>query len=201
MDKGTVRVSRRSFIVFCTISGFIFALTLRIENSDKEIPKPHVLPQRPSSVTNLTITPLKHTKHLLLSAFMDRRFPDFDIRIIGIFKTDSVGSLSCLFWCRGKVSASNYTTIQLHSDNFGFPYMTTDVMCLMPENCEATYVTLVTEGGSTEGYDHTWLPIQNIETRENKGEMLKYNFTVCISTLFDNYNNVLQFAQSLEMYR
>ncbi|XP_024123913.1 uncharacterized protein LOC112143902 [Oryzias melastigma] len=29
----------------------------------------------------------------------------------------------------------------------------------------------------------------------------KLNFTVCISTLFGNYNNVLQVAQSLEMYR
>ncbi|XP_024123092.2 uncharacterized protein LOC112143390 [Oryzias melastigma] len=29
----------------------------------------------------------------------------------------------------------------------------------------------------------------------------KLNFTVCISTLFGNYNNVLQVAQSLQMYR
>ncbi|KAL1269726.1 hypothetical protein QQF64_032015 [Cirrhinus molitorella] len=29
----------------------------------------------------------------------------------------------------------------------------------------------------------------------------KYDFTVCISTLFGNYNNVLQFAQTMEMYK
>lgn len=202
MDKGTVKVSRGSFIVFCIISCFMFLLTMKIENSDKEIPKPHgLLPLRPSSVTNLAITPLKHTKHLLLSAFMDRRSPDFDIRIIGIFKTDSVGALSCLFWSNGKVSAGSNTKIQMHSDNFGFPYMTTDVLCLMPENFEATHVTLVTEGGRGESDDHTWLPIRNIKTKESEGEMLKHNFTVCISTLFDDYNNVLQFAQALEMYR
>lgn len=99
------------------------------------------------------------------------------------------------------MSASRSTSVQVHADNFGFPYMTTDVMCLMPEDCKATYVTLVTEGGSTESDDHTWLPIQNIIDKESEGELLKYDFTVCISTLFDDYNNVLQFAQTLEIYR
>ncbi|CAB1457558.1 unnamed protein product [Pleuronectes platessa] len=32
-------------------------------------------------------------------------------------------------------------------------------------------------------------------------EKLQFNFTVCISNLFGDYNNVLQFAQTLEMYR
>ncbi|XP_075873919.1 uncharacterized protein LOC142883145 [Nelusetta ayraudi] len=201
MDRGKLSI-RRSFTVFCIISCTVFLLTLRIDNSTKTIPKPHGRPlPRPSSVTNLTITPLKHTKHFLVSAFMDRRSPSFDLRIIGIFKTDSIESLSCLFWCKGQVTTSNSTNILVHPDTFGFPYVTTDVMCPIPKNCQATYVTLVTKGNSMEGDKHTWLPIQNIETGANKGKMLKLNFTVCISTMFDNYNNVLQFAQSLEMYR
>lgn len=201
MDKGKVSISRR-FTVFCIISGTVFLLTLRIDNSNKTIPKPHGQPPpRPSSVTNFTITPLKHTKHFLVSAFMDRRTPGFDLRIIGIFRTDSIESLSCLFWCNGRVSTGNYTRVSVHSDTFGFPYVITDVMCSIPKNFEATYVTLVTAGNSTKGDKHTWLPIRNIETGANKGKMLKHNFTVCISTMFDNYNNVLQFAQSLEMYR
>ncbi|XP_075884509.1 uncharacterized protein LOC142889616 [Nelusetta ayraudi] len=196
---GKVSMSR-IFTVFCIISGIVSLLLLRIDNSKKAIPKPHGQP-RPSSVTNLTITPLNHTKHFLVSAFIDRRSPSFDLRIIGIFKTDSIESLSCLFWCKGQVSTSNYTRTLVHSDTFGFPYVTTDVMCSIPKNCEATYVTLVTKRNSMEGDEHTWLPIRNIETGANEGKMLKHNFTVCISTMFDNYNNVLQFAQSLEMYR
>lgn len=200
MDKG--KVSRRHIIVFCIIAGTVFLLTLRLDNSEETIPKPRAtLPSTPPGVTNLTITPLKHTKHLLLSAFVDRRLSGFDVRLIGIFKKDSIESLYCIFWCKSQVSARNDARILIHSDTFGFPYVTTDVMCPTPKNCEATHVTLVTEGRSAEDDGHTWLPIRNLETRENRGKMLKHNFTVCISTLFGNYNNVLQFAQTLEMYR
>ncbi|KAK2898749.1 hypothetical protein Q8A67_010167 [Cirrhinus molitorella] len=42
-----------------------------------------------------------------------------------------------------------------------------------------------------------YLPIKNKVVRET----FKFNFTICISSLFDNYNNVLQFAQTMEMYK
>lgn len=132
---------------------------------------------------------------------MDQRFRGFDIRIIGLFKRDSIAPLSCVFCCKGQPSARTSASILEHSDNYGFPYITTDVVCPMPEDCEARHVTLVAEQDNNEDVDHTWLPIRNIFTKDNKGKILKYNFTVCISTMFDNYNNVLQFTQSLEIYR
>ncbi|XP_075881533.1 glycosyltransferase family 92 protein F13G3.3-like [Nelusetta ayraudi] len=149
----------------------------------------------------MTITPLEKTKHFLVSAFMDQRIHGFDIRIIGIFKRDSIVPLSCVFCCRGQIPAKTSATILGHSDNYGFPYITTDVMCPMPEDCAARHVILVDEQNNMHDVNHTWLPIRNIETKENKGKMMKYNFTVCISTMFDNYNNVLQFTQTLEIYR
>lgn len=74
-------------------------------------------------------------------------------------------------------------------------------MCPMPKDCEARHVMLLAEQNNTEDADHIWLPIRNIITKESKGKTLKYNFTVCISTMFDSYNNVLQFTQTLEIYR
>ncbi|KAK7135640.1 hypothetical protein R3I94_014334 [Phoxinus phoxinus] len=42
-----------------------------------------------------------------------------------------------------------------------------------------------------------YLPIRNKVTRQT----FKFNFTICISNLFGDYNNVLQFAQTMEMYK
>ncbi|KAG1928057.1 glycosyltransferase family 92 protein [Pimephales promelas] len=42
-----------------------------------------------------------------------------------------------------------------------------------------------------------YLPIRNKVARET----FKFNFTICISNLFGDYNNALQFAQTIEMYK
>lgn len=197
MGKGKVR--KEHFVVFIIVFIILFILTLRIPYVNKSIPKPHGPPPAcPTSISEATITPLRNTKHLLVSAFMDQRVAGFDIRIIGIFRRDSIGPLFCLFCCKGRLSATTATTVLPHSDNFGFPYVTTDVMCPIPKDCDATHVTLVTEEKIAEALNEIWLPIRNLKT---KMKMLKYNFTVCVSNLFGGYNNVLQFAQSLEMYR
>uniref|UniRef100_A0A3P9LS60 Glycosyltransferase family 92 protein n=1 Tax=Oryzias latipes TaxID=8090 RepID=A0A3P9LS60_ORYLA len=146
-----------------------------------------------------SITPLKHTKHLLVSAYMDQRSGGFDLRIIGIFKRDSVDALYCSFCCAGLVSETTPSIILPHSDHFGFPYGTMDVLCQIPDNCDATHVTFLTAPSTATRSEQLWMPIRNKKT-SNKEEN-KLDFTVCISTLFGNYNNVLQFAQTLEMYR
>ncbi|XP_012708026.3 uncharacterized protein LOC105917700 [Fundulus heteroclitus] len=153
----------------------------------------------PSSVSKQSITPLKNTKHLLVSAYMDQRVPGFDIRFIGMFRRDSMQELHCFFCCSGYISETTPAKVLQHSDNFGFPFVTTDVMCQIPPECNATHVTLLTQPRPENGSEHTWLPIRNKKT--NGEEDKKMDFTVCISNLFGDYNNVLQFAQTLEMYR
>lgn len=162
------------------------------------IPKPH----RASSVcprwiSEQTITPLNDTKHLLVSAFVDQRVRGFDVRIIGIFRRDSIQPLHCLFCCDGLSLNTSPATVYQHSDNFGFPFVTTDVMCQIPPICAATHVTLLTDPHKVRVLNRPFLPIRN-KLEERK---LQFNFTVCISNLFGDYNNVLQFAQTLEMYR
>lgn len=180
-------------VTICTISYLYFDL-LRFKTDKAPVPKPRrVLQKCPLSVSTATITPLD--KHLLVSAYMDQRVKGFDLRVIAIFKRDSPQVFYCRFCCGGHMSATTETTVSQHSDNFGFPYVTTDVMCAVPKACSATHVSLVTGAHNETTSPPTWLPIRNVRTEE------RFNFTVCISTLFGRYNNVLQFAQSLEMYR
>ncbi|XP_034432941.1 glycosyltransferase family 92 protein F13G3.3-like [Hippoglossus hippoglossus] len=58
-----------------------------------------------------TITPLKDTKHLLVSAFMDQRVQGFDIRIIGLFRIDSIQPLHCRFCCAARRRRSIYLNL------------------------------------------------------------------------------------------
>ncbi|XP_045898611.1 uncharacterized protein LOC123966503 [Micropterus dolomieu] len=200
MDKAKAFRGKVLFLFIATII-FIFFITVRTPRTYRSIPRPHgPLNTCPSRVSEQTITPLNNTKHLLVSAYMDQRVNGFDIRIIGIFRRDSIQPLYCFFCCAGQLSTTTPTTILQHSDNFGFPFVTTDVMCQIPQNCSATHVTLLTQPDKV-GFNQIWLPIRNQKTNENQEKNLQFNFTVCISNLFGDHNNVLQFAQTLEMYR
>ncbi|MEQ2271623.1 hypothetical protein XENORESO_006690 [Xenotaenia resolanae] len=183
------------FLLFITICAVMVIVNKR-STSTKEMP---VAPRFcPSSVSEQSITPLSNTKHLLVSAYMDQRVPGFDIRLIGIFRRDSIQELHCCFCCAGYLRETTPAKVLQHPDNYGFPFVTTDVMCQIPQNCNATHVTLLTQSDQN-GSEYIWLPIRN---KKNKaGENKKMDFTVCISNLFGDYNNVLQFAQTLEMYR
>ncbi|XP_031165628.1 uncharacterized protein LOC116057354 [Sander lucioperca] len=202
MDKAK-KFKWKFFLLFIAALIFILCITVRTPRMYRAIPKPQGPPKTcPLQISERTITPLNNTKHLLVSAYMDQREKGLDIRIIGIFKRDSIQPLYCLFCCAGHLSSKTTpTTILQHSDNFGFPFVTTDVMCQIPPNCIATHVGLLTQPDSVKVFNQTWLPIRNQKTNEKEENKLQFNFTVCISNLFGDYNNVLQFAQTLEMYR
>lgn len=181
-------------------TAILFFYTLKLPRTDNPIPQPRRKPQNcPLWISKKTFTPLKGTKHLLVSAYMDQREHGFDVRIIGIFRRDSIQALYCLFCCGDHGPKSTETAIFQHSDNFGFPYVTTDVMCPIPKGCAARHVSLLTDREHWKQSEQMWLPLRNLKTEQAADE--RWNFTVCISTLFGRYNNVLQVAQSLEMYR
>ncbi|KAM7403341.1 hypothetical protein PAMA_004000 [Pampus argenteus] len=198
-----IQVKGKLFFSLLTITFlFILTITMRISRVDKSIPNPRG-PARtcPFNISDQTITPLTNTKHLLVSAYMDQRVTGLDIRIIGIFRRDSIQPLHCLFCCTGRLSRTTPATILQHSDHFGFPFATTDVMCQIPQHCKATHVNLLSQQDNDILPEQIWLPIRNQKTDGKEEKKLQFNFTVCISNLFGDYNNVLQFAQSLEMYR
>nr|XP_040054672.1 uncharacterized protein LOC120832464 [Gasterosteus aculeatus aculeatus] len=200
---GKPKVVRGKLIfLFIALLFYILCITVRTPGTYRMIPLPHRAPNTcPWQISEQSITPLNNTKHLLVSAYMDQRVNGLDVRIIGIFKRDSIQNLHCVFCCAGKLSNTTPGTILQHSDNFGFPYVTTDVMCQIPQNCNTKHVNLLTQPGEDRLVDQPWLPIRNKRSNGKEKEKLQFNFTVCISNLFGNYNNVLQFAQTLEMYR
>ncbi|XP_062296188.1 uncharacterized protein LOC134000735 [Scomber scombrus] len=197
----------QQFKFFCLITSIVIYIiiitTLRAPGINKSVPKPWGPPRIcPVHFSEQTITPLNNTKHLLVSAYMDQRVNGLDIRIIGIFRRDSIQPLHCFFCCVDHLSRTRIpATILQHSDNFGFPFVTTDVMCQIPQNCKATHVTLLPQSEKVISPEQIWLPIRNQKTNGKEKRKLQFNFTVCISNLFGDYNNVLQFAQTLEMYR
>ncbi|XP_046872450.1 uncharacterized protein LOC124464589 isoform X2 [Hypomesus transpacificus] len=155
-------------------------------------------------VSNETLTPLTGTRHLLVSAYLELRLEEKMVRIISVFKRDSVQDLFCVFCCIDNMSTTLPAQVLMHSDHFGFPFATTDILCKIPAYCSIVqYVTLISHADVNSTLKQTFLPIKNLQSGQKKEEDYHYqfNFTVCISNLFGNYNNVLQFTQSLEMYR
>ncbi|KAM4020263.1 beta-1,4-galactosyltransferase galt-1-like isoform 2-T3 [Anomaloglossus baeobatrachus] len=145
-----------------------------------------------------TITALEGNRTFIISPYYDNRDgknPSM-VRILSIIHHQEVKELYCYFCCSSdnhvKVSRA---LIDMHSDRFGFPYVTTDLLCEEPPGCHAQYLSVHT---SPSG-EMTQLPLFQIQNREV--EPFSANFTVCISTMFGNYGNVLQFIQTIEMYQ
>ncbi|KPP58236.1 hypothetical protein Z043_123956 [Scleropages formosus] len=143
------------------------------------------------------IVPVKNSKAFLVSAYLDERFSPRMLRIISIVDQASWTQFYCHF-CNGSKAISTRAEVAFHPENFGFPYSTADILCQVP--LEAGVVSSVSVTVGLEPYPGSpFLPIRSLK-RVSSGAFHR-NFTVCISTLFGNYSNVLQFVQSLEMYR
>ncbi|NXY86456.1 GALT1 galactosyltransferase, partial [Alcedo cyanopectus] len=146
-------------------------------------------------ITNSTITALKDNRTFIISPYFDDRESKVT-RVIGIVHHEDVKQLYCWFCCQpdGKTYVSK-ATIDVHSDRFGFPYGTADIVCLEPENCDPTHVSIhQSPRGNID-------QLPRFEIKNRKAETFSVDFTLCISTMFGNYNNVLQFIQSMEMYK
>ncbi|KAM9370836.1 beta-1,4-galactosyltransferase galt-1-like [Phaethornis superciliosus] len=141
------------------------------------------------------ITALNDNRTFIISPYFDDRESKVT-RVIGIVHHEDVKQLYCWFCCQpsGKIYVSK-AKIDVHSDRFDFPYGRADIVCLEPQTCNPTHVSI----------NHS--PLGNIdqlprfEIKNRKAENFSVDFTVCISAMFGNYNNVLQFIQSMEMYK
>ncbi|XP_056394119.1 beta-1,4-galactosyltransferase galt-1-like [Hyla sarda] len=147
-------------------------------------------------LTEDTITKVQNSKTFLVSAYLDLRGSRL-VRILGITYRNEPDSLLCDF-CSIHYNYSNYAELQVHADHFGFPYGTTDLLCNIQDGRDPEYVSVYQANDPA----HLFLKIQNTNIETNELEpKFHYNFLVCISAMFDAYNNVLQFIQSMEMYR
>ncbi|XP_072273050.1 uncharacterized protein [Pyxicephalus adspersus] len=149
-----------------------------------------------SELTTDTITPLADNRTFIISAFYDPRGPDKQmVRILSIIHHEEVKDLYCWFCCSTTKSLQvSKAHIDMHADRFGFPYVTNDLLCSEPVDCHANHLSV----GTSPFTNVTHYALFQIH---KDLEPFTANFTVCISTMFGNYSNVLQFIQTMEMYR
>ncbi|KAK9970657.1 hypothetical protein ABG768_026583 [Culter alburnus] len=141
-----------------------------------------------------SITPIKDSEHFMVSAFIDHRL-DGVIRVISIIKRNNLQPLYCVYCNTVHDCKTVQADVQIHSDHFGFPFHVSDVICEGKHMENATHVLISTKDSDNNNTEY--LPIKNRVSTNT----FKFDFTVCISNLFGEYNNVLQFAQTMEMYK
>ncbi|XP_068128129.1 uncharacterized protein [Hyperolius riggenbachi] len=180
--------SRCYFYTFCFFVISSFLLSFYVQGT---IFKKSTQPVKLTFVRD-PITALD-SRILIISPYYDPR-PSPSVRVLAIIH-ESVKEIYCLFNCLLNRTISVRASIDLHSDRFGFPYGTADLLCKEPSECNYRYIsfqspnsTVTTERLLFEVKNH---PLPSISS----------NFTVCISSIYGGYNNVLQMVQSIEMYK
>ncbi|XP_053556346.1 beta-1,4-galactosyltransferase galt-1-like [Bombina bombina] len=140
-----------------------------------------------------SITALGDNKTYIISAYYDSRRSK-SVRVLAIIH-ESVKELYCWFHCAYKDHVLVTAQIDLHQDRFGFRYGTADLLCEEPPDCIYEFVSV--HWSKTR-------PITSVPRFEVKNRVVgpfSVNFTVCISAIYGEYNNVLQMIQSFEMYK
>ncbi|XP_062400146.1 uncharacterized protein LOC134089718 [Sardina pilchardus] len=201
---------QRKLVLLVGVTTFTFLMMLKWEHvinlvnlmrSERPSAEPELWPEPTLQSRQCAppdpITPIPGSKHLMVSAFKDHRLGG-TIRVISIICRQELQPLYCVL-CANDDDLSRCTTsqanIDVHSDHFGFPFQTSDVFCKSPSSQQATHVSITTDQSAI--HNLTFLLIQNQEVKES----FRYNFTICISNLFGEYNNALQFVQTMEVYK
>ncbi|XP_040186410.1 beta-1,4-galactosyltransferase galt-1-like [Rana temporaria] len=139
-----------------------------------------------------TITALDH-RTFIISPYYEPRLGQL-VRVIAILHL-SVKELYCIFRCSPDQNVFVRAQIDFHRDNFGFPYGMASLLCAEPSGCDYTYMSFSSIISTNTSQDLLF------KVRNRQPQTISSNFTVCISTLYGNYNNVLQMIQSIEMYK
>ncbi|XP_031648113.1 uncharacterized protein LOC109879734 [Oncorhynchus kisutch] len=161
----------------------------------------------PHHISDQSITPVNDTKHFMVGAYKEHRLEGSSVRIISIFRRDSVQPLYCVFYCGTHWANGMKAEVQMHSDHFGICHLLFGFSPALThlnqhpnqrKGLGDSLIGLLTFDAEL-AQNQTFLRIQNLVKREE--EEFQSNFTVCWSNLFGNNNNVLQVTQTLEMYK
>ncbi|XP_041851069.1 uncharacterized protein LOC121646233 [Melanotaenia boesemani] len=139
---------------------------------------------------------VNQTKTLLISAYLEHRTEEKEVRVISVVLRSQAVAYICIFLCQGLRYISEGVS-HINNDHFGFPYGTADIMCPLPLGCQTPSHIAVTTVVPKDEDELDFLEIQN---QNPKSDSFPYNFTVCLSTMYD-FTNVLQLVQSLEMFQ
>ncbi|KAM3859014.1 voltage-dependent L-type calcium channel subunit alpha-1C-like [Diretmus argenteus] len=138
------------------------------------------------------------SKTLLLNAFYEHRMANASVRLLGIVwrEEDKIQS-HCVLSCQDKtqlvtVAAERNT----HPSHYFFPYSTGDFLCQIPHGCQPRYAALVSE--DMDQNNITFLPVLNQVERTSDFPL---SFTVCLSTMFNRYDNAMELYRLLGAQR
>ncbi|XP_071352811.1 uncharacterized protein [Trachinotus anak] len=196
----------------CVIASF-FGVTIvtcviyRPDKSNRAMAKP----QTPSNLTliqqcqrqapqggKLSLVAVDRMKTLLVSAYQEHRTEQKEVRVIAAVLRDETVAYQCIFCCQHGLHVSEGVR-KIHDDHFGFVYGTADIMCPLPSGCETpSHITVTSASATSEDKDKSDQKFVEVMNQKEKSDSFPYDFTVCISTMFD-FTNVLQLVQSLEM--
>ncbi|XP_029923323.1 uncharacterized protein LOC115370440 [Myripristis murdjan] len=145
------------------------------------------------------LLPVHGTHTLLLSAYLEHRTENQEVRVIAVVLRSEAAAYRCHLCCEGhNISTSLHISeghVNIHRDHFDFQYGTADIMCPVPSGCKTPSDVTVTSAAEDPDVDPpVFLAVLNQRTSDS----FPHSFTVCISTMFD-FTNVLQLVQSMEM--
>ncbi|XP_060779328.1 beta-1,4-galactosyltransferase galt-1 isoform X3 [Neoarius graeffei] len=145
------------------------------------------------------IIKVNNLKTYMVSSYIEHRHAVKMIQTIAIVLRSENTNYHCLLCCNGQ-NVSVPAAYEIHSDHFGFEYGTADITCKIPETCPTpTHVAITSPSPKENGSlldVHAFQPVRN----QQKLEVFPYEFTVCISTMFD-FVNVLMLVQAMEMFK
>ena len=145
--------------------------------------------------TNAILTPVNGSKMFLVNAYLEHRTWNASVRFIAIaWRSEKIG-YNCIFSCNERL-VSSPAKLTIHNTHFWFRYGTADLLCEIPPGCSQRRAAVTIVGGSMVNL--TFLQVHNQQHRQSD---FPVDFTICHSTMFNKFNNVLQFVQAMEMYQ
>ncbi|KAF3693369.1 Beta-1,4-galactosyltransferase galt-1 [Channa argus] len=171
----------------------------------EQSPPPQQCGQRPNG-QKVSLMAVNETKTVLVSAYQEHRKGKKEVRVIAVVLRNENVAYRCLLCCLDKLLISEgVSNSTIHRDHFYFAYGTADIMCPLPSGCETTsHISLISSAAKAEGTEElhmsekTCNSFLEVKNQKAKSDSFSYNFTVCVSTMFD-FTNVLQLVQSLEV--
>ncbi|KAM4019465.1 beta-1,4-galactosyltransferase galt-1-like [Anomaloglossus baeobatrachus] len=147
------------------------------------------------NISRDTITPLEDNTTFVISAYYDGR-ESSRVRVLTIIHGREMKELYCWFYCINDPEyVSVKATIEFHKKWFAFDYGPADVVCPEPQDCFSHHISI--HWYNTSKTSH----VTKFEIKNRDPQPFSANVTVCISTMFGNQENVLQYVQAIEMYR
>ncbi|XP_028664528.1 uncharacterized protein LOC114656995 [Erpetoichthys calabaricus] len=199
--KSHLKMRKKSLLsIFCILLTFVVCLlfwppffpSFFFRTIQQGINRPPFFPERNS------IIPITGTKAFIFSAFLDdRTFLQVSpvIRIIGIGASDEEEGRYCHVKCESNTISTRALTSDLGKKASKGVYC---VLCRNPCVLSAPISVAVSAERNHSASD-VFVKIHN--AKESQLDEPRHTFTVCVSTMLDNYNNVLQLIHLIEMYR